>query len=302
MVVDQIRKGAVICILLICTWLSAAGHLETAGSFLGTETISDYNKAYLETSFDTSMKGFLILSGLKSGLAIIEGSEVGVGFNLELGDIVQSVYDYVDIAWKTALAGGTILLISQLVLQIVSLINHWCLAALFLLILAAYLLTMFSRNSGSIFLLVKHLTAFCAILTIALYLILPVSIRGASWLSGHITNPLIEEAHGGFSTMKNDLSPEALSRKFFDGAPQDDSLLSKLNVSKHYEDAKRHFSAMGSYLKLQAEQIAVWTIKLIAGYLFDCLIFPITFFLLVYLFTKVTLNYLLGMKLQLTHE
>jgi len=53
---------------------------------------------------------FLLVSTLKSSLAMIEGSDIGIGFRLEVGDIVQSTYDLVDFTWKMLLYG--ILLIS----------------------------------------------------------------------------------------------------------------------------------------------------------------------------------------------
>lgn len=294
---DTIRKSLIGATLLVLAYVSAGGHVETAFGKLGAGRISEYNDTYLKTSFDTSMKGFLILSGIKSGLAIIEGSEVGVGFNLELGDVVQSVYDYVDVAWRTALTGGTILLLSQLILQVVGLINHWCLGILFLLLFILYLLNLFSKAQSGLFLLIKNMTAFLIILTVALYCLLPVSIRGAAWLSSHITNPLIDEAHEGFSSVKKEMSPEALSDKFFsDDTPADGSWFSKLNINKHYETAKKQFAELGFYLKHQVENIAVWTIKLIAGYLFDCLIFPVTFFLLLYIFTKLTMTHIFEMR------
>lgn len=98
---------------------------------LGMQKVAAANEAYLKQSMDKAISGFLILSGIKTGLAVIEGSEVGIGFSLQIGDVVQSVYDYVDIAWKTALAGGTVILITRLVLQAVELIDQWSLGLTF---------------------------------------------------------------------------------------------------------------------------------------------------------------------------
>ena len=120
-------KSIAMLVLLLAAVFTATGHLDLLVNTCGGAVLSDSNRAYLDESFDRSMKGFLVLSAIKGGLAVLEGSEVGVGFNLEVGDIVQSVYDYVDVAWKTALAGGTILLLIQLILQTIQLFDHWCL-------------------------------------------------------------------------------------------------------------------------------------------------------------------------------
>lgn len=298
MVLTRIKQAVVVVVLLAGVILCAGGQLEKAVSAMGADSVAGYNEQYLADSFDTSLKGFLILSGIKSGLAIIEGSEIGVGFNLEIGDIVQSVYDYVDIAWKAALTGGTIILMTQLVLQIVSLMNHWCLSFLFALVLVLYLFHLFSKMESPVVRVLKNSIMFLSVFTIALYLILPVSIRGAAFLSAKITNPLIEEAQNGFLSVKNELSAEALSSKVFPVTEDSSgSWIDKLNLNAQYKKTKASLVKLGNYLSVQAEYIAVWTIKLIAGYLFDCLLFPILFFSLLYGFIKFTIYNLLGMKL-----
>ena len=120
-----IFKSIVILVLLSAALFTATGHMDTLINTCGGAVLSEANRTYLDESFDRSMKGFLVLSAIKSGLAVLEGSEVGVGFNLEVGDIVQSIYDYVDVAWKTALAGGTILLLIQLILLASLIVGSW---------------------------------------------------------------------------------------------------------------------------------------------------------------------------------
>jgi hypothetical protein len=50
-----------------------------------------------------------VLSDIKVGLAVVEGTEIGVRFCIEIDDAVQSVYDYIDVAWRTVLASAAIL-------------------------------------------------------------------------------------------------------------------------------------------------------------------------------------------------
>jgi hypothetical protein len=60
-----------------------------------------------ETRVDGSLERnsvtFLSLSGIKAVMASIEGSAVGVGFHLEVGDLIQPAYDYVDFVWHAFL-------------------------------------------------------------------------------------------------------------------------------------------------------------------------------------------------------
>lgn len=60
--------------------------------------------ARLDASLARNATSFAALSGLKGMLAVIEGSSVGVGFQLELGDLVQPAYDYLDLVWRAFLA------------------------------------------------------------------------------------------------------------------------------------------------------------------------------------------------------
>ena len=56
---------------------------------------------------------FLTLSLLKGTTDIIEGSTVNVsmivGMEIEIGDIVQPIYDMINILWKVSLASVIIL-------------------------------------------------------------------------------------------------------------------------------------------------------------------------------------------------
>jgi hypothetical protein len=53
---------------------------------------------------------------------------------------------------------------------------------------------------------------------------------------------------------------------------------------------------MGQWLNTITKDFATWTIKIIAGYLFDCIVFPLAFFIVVYLLTRTMLTYALGIS------
>ncbi len=295
-----IFKSIIALVLLCATFFAATGHLDVLIHKCGGSVITDTNKEYLEESFDRSMKGFLVLSAIKAGLAVLEGSEVGVGFNLEVGDIVQSIYDYVDVAWKTSLAGGTILLLIQLVLQTIELFDHWCLFSLLLTALLLFLLSWLLPKQKRLNRILKECLLFVSVLTVALYLILPVSIAGAAFLSKQITRPLVEEAQQGFESIQQDLTPAALNKRFFPESQKEDSLWSRLDFNAKLQNCKDAIMEMAEYLKRITEDFAIWTIKIIAGYLFDCIIFPLAFFIAVYILTKNLLAYLIGIRRDFT--
>ena len=65
-------------------------------------------------TLERQSKSFLLVSTLKSSLGMIEGSDVGIGFRLEVGDIVQSTYDLVDFTWKMLLYGILLITFSKI--------------------------------------------------------------------------------------------------------------------------------------------------------------------------------------------
>jgi len=65
-------------------------------------------------TLERQSKSFLLVSTLKSSLAMLEGSDIGVGFRFELGDIVQSTYDLVDFTWKILLYGILLITFSKI--------------------------------------------------------------------------------------------------------------------------------------------------------------------------------------------
>jgi hypothetical protein len=60
-------------------------------------------EARVAGSLERNSVTFLSLSGIKAVMASIEGSAVGVGFHLEVGDLIQPAYDYVDFVWHAFL-------------------------------------------------------------------------------------------------------------------------------------------------------------------------------------------------------
>jgi predicted PurR-regulated permease PerM len=213
-----------------------------------------------------------------------------------VGDIVQSIYDYVDVAWKTALAGGTILLLMQLILQTVQLFDHWCLFSLLLIALALFLLNWFFPGHKKLNRIFKECLLFISVLTMTLYIILPVSIAGAAFLSKQITRPLVEEARQGFESLQHDLAPQALNERFFPESEKEDSLWSRLDFNAKLNNCKAAIMEMAKYLEEITQEFAMWTIKIIAGYLFDCIVFPMAFFIAVYILAKNLLTYAIGIR------
>ncbi len=271
-----LKFAALIVLLLTTTVLAATGIVDQGLGWCGLNYLSRSNDDYLDGAFDSALAGFLVLSGIKSGLAIVEDSSVGVGVNIQLGDIVQPVYDYVDIAWKAAMAGAAIITVMKLALQGLTLIDHWALT----LLLACGAVWCLSKwllpERVGLSSVLKNANRFTAALCVGLYLLLPLTVAGAAFISRHITAPLLKDAQSELELLGDELSPESLYHRFFPEGKGDDELAS-FNLKGKIEKLGQGAKDLAAWLKLKTGHIAALTLKLIAAYLFDCILFPLFF-------------------------
>jgi hypothetical protein len=276
------RRLLIVILLLGGIVLTSLGLTDRLLGTCGLDRLTSKNEEYLESSLKRSLRTFAVLSTIKVGLAVVEGTEIGFGFGLEVGDVVQAAYDYVDIAWRTVLAGGVILLGTRILLETASLLDHWLLATA----LAALALMMVTQGVRSrrprTHRTLREIALFVTVLAAACYIILPLSIAGGAYLSSKITAPSIEAAESGISALTEELFP--------DDQTADGGLLSRWNQTKD------QLNDMAGYLKEKASELIVWILKLIAGYLFDCLVFPLALFVLLFWFTRVMAKSLFGVR------
>jgi hypothetical protein len=246
------------------------------------------NDDYLNASFNKALVGFGTLSVLKAGLDIIEGSEIGASFGvtvqLQVGDIVKPAYDYVDIAWRTLLTGCVALLSMRYLLKAATILDSYLLGAT-LMLLALFLMTRWWRQNWiSVKYILRDMLSVAIVVTLALYYILPLSVWGASRLSRAITQPAIEEAQNGFEQTKKSLFP--------DDQPSASGIVAKL---KQIQDRIEQIAA---YLKDKTKDMVIWAVKLITGYIFDCIVFPLALFTLLFWLTRSIIRYLFQKNFQ----
>ncbi len=228
------------------------------------------------------------MSGIKAGLAVIEGSTAGVSAGmsakLQVGDVVQSVYDYVDIAWRTLLTGCIAILAIQYLLEAVAVVDGYIFATTCLVFGLVLGLRWWARSWTRTRRIVKDMFSFFLIFLIAAYYILPVSVWSASRLSDIITRPSVEEAQKGFSQTRAILF-------------QDDTVQSEGFIA-NMRNIPERIGQIATYIKTRSSQMAVWTVKLITGYIFDCIVFPLLIFTLLLWLTRGALRYVLQKNFQ----
>ena len=113
------NKSKIIKILVLCgIVLSLFGLLSKAFEITVYDFLKKESQQYMQDSYNESKKLFVTLSVLKGTMAVIEGSTLNanavVGVDIELGDVVQPIYDMVNILWRTSLVSVVILKIETL--------------------------------------------------------------------------------------------------------------------------------------------------------------------------------------------
>ena len=151
---------------------------------------------------------FLLVSTLKSSLAVIEGSDIGIGFRLEVGDIVQSTYDLVDFTWKILLYGILLITFSKILFES-DLINIglYILAVGFLLNVSGLFIQRYKEKILSF-----GTGVIIAGMIVSFYIPVStlVSFRACEYFVGHIEkdmNHQMQEVLADWEKFKSELSP-----------------------------------------------------------------------------------------------
>ncbi|HPA04659.1 MAG TPA: hypothetical protein PLB67_09480 [Candidatus Hydrogenedentes bacterium] len=107
-----LRAGVLLLLGLACLVMT-----QQVQHLTGYDALNSSAAVSIDDALQKNAYVFLGVSSVKAGLAVLEGSSIGVGFDIEIGDLVQSVYDYVDYVWNVLLYGLTILAFYKMLLD-----------------------------------------------------------------------------------------------------------------------------------------------------------------------------------------
>ena len=264
-------KGILIALLVVLLGVFSSGKM------------SNENREYLESSAEKSGTTFLTLSAIKGAVAIFEGSTVGAEFgvtaDIQVGDAVQPIYDFVDLAWRLSLASVSMLL---LINAVVNTIQSW---GVFLLVLTGLIWggIFIARCCGKRPLenrgLFSKIARLSVVLSICIYIVLPMSVGVARYLSEKISAPMIVQGADDFEQLKVETSQEQIQLKYFDEVSSAGSVWNaKARIAK-VKDKLQEFS---EWCKTRTVTLIENGIRFCAGICFDCFIFPLSVGLSVY--------------------
>ncbi len=170
------------------------------------DSLTDQAEYLLDDALDRNMVTFVSVSGVKAVIAMVEGSSVGVGFDLELGDLVQPAYDYIDFIWKIFLFALVILSFYQLLMKTGLLGTGFALMGAGMLIWAVSVYVprrlVPLRRWGRFFVVLGLLVAY----------VVPISLVGTHYISAYYLDNVkaanarrIEEVKANFDSARTEL-------------------------------------------------------------------------------------------------
>ena len=171
------KRLITVSLLLVFIILSLTGLM----SSVQQELILPAAEDYVAESQEKALAAFVTISVVKGLVAVVEGSDV-VG--IEVGDIVQPLYDSIDITWKLITACLATLYALEVVLRMCGYLGSVFLTVLLILIGV----TQFYSND-----LLKKLAYFVGVLAFAFYLAIPVSLCFSGKISSSYSEGIQDE-------------------------------------------------------------------------------------------------------------
>ena len=295
--------AAIVAVLLVLSFIptSDGPAIEVLLSGAGFGKINAAAHERLEAQRDQALKGFLLLSALKVGLAVLRSSEVGLILNVRIGDLAVAVYDYVNFGWKVLLAAVAYYYMAGYLLQLASTVNIWFLWAALVSITAWLLILDLRPGSQRLRAALARAGTAASVLALLLYLGLPLSFIGAGWVSAHITGEPILEANRLYEDMGENM-PSLVDEKTAGGPTSNASEVGTASVTVPFpydgadpllaitqapdENGGRpgflaglvsgeKLKELRDYLKERSRALASAVLRQTAAYLFNIVLFPL---------------------------
>lgn len=177
---------ALAAVLVVCG-VACLAFTDQVAQYSGQIMLSAEAESLVDDSLAKNQQAFLILSGIKAGLALVEGSSVGVGFSLEVGDVVQPAFDYVHFFWQIFLVGFVIMGAYKILLETGMLELGLMLAGAGLIVAGMGAFRTTWRKS------LRRTARWCILFGVLVSFIVPAALVATHYLSDHYTSSLREK-------------------------------------------------------------------------------------------------------------
>lgn len=248
------------------------------GRTVGAQALNAHGLQLVDASIERTLVAFGTVSAVKATLAIVEGSAVGVGFHLEIGDLVQPAYDYVDFVWDIFLWANLVLMAYKILLETGILVIGFQIAGVGCGILALGLLP--ARRAPGVRRWGRRLLAYGLLFTV----VVPLSLMASDALGRRYTEPLKEQQHRRMEEVEREL--DEARRRFTDLRTQ----ISLFKPGDSLTSLKASMSRVAETMGGMARTGAVSFMYYVAIVLFELLVLPFATALMLWLAVKFILG------------
>jgi len=306
-VFSRVLLGGVV-LLLVLSFIPASGGtiLEVVIDKAGTGAVRDKAFEYLMEQREQALEGFLVLSALKVGLAILRSSEIGLILNVRIGDVAVAVYDYVDFAWKVLLAAVAYYYLAEFLLELAGTVDVWFVWIGLICSLLVIALAQFRKGPGKPGMFLSRTGAAAFVSALILYLGLPLAFVGAGWVSVHITGGTIKDANRVFAQLEDDMpgvlkgdadrpparseirTPSVTVPVPYDGTDPTQAVIDDKRVEEGLAQLmaglgpREKLVRLRDYLEERSRALASAVLHQTAAYLFNIVVFPLLSILALY--------------------
>ncbi len=235
---------------------------------------------YIKASYEESKKLFVTLSLLKGVADVIEGSTVNVsmilGMDIQVGDVIQPIYDIINAIWKVALASVVVLKLETIYFEIFKAKIGSFLIFLSLITILPY---MFFNNR--ITEILKQVSKYIILIFLFIYVMLPGGILLSSAISSYF-----ELEYKKPTIMKLDNSLDRLNRVKDDLFRLEQSK-SIFNIPGQIESAKNKIDNFGKEINNVSQDMIENTPVIIGIMLLSYIILPLIIIFLLYNLIKI---------------
>lgn len=249
--------------LLIFYWHSQAGLISFLDK-IGAQQLQVANQEFLRASESQSKEAFFLLTGIKTGLALIESSNAGISFfidvEVQVGKLAQALSDMVHYAWQGSFISLGMIRLIELIL---SLFNSLSVPILYIALpLLAIELFLQGLNRPSI--IRQNILSKLGWGFLVAYLLAPLAIYTGALCSKELTKESSEQVRIKLHKHAKELSFDEPATGLKEQSEQGVSRF--LDISKKLPETHESLSQSLSHHLILL--------------LFDLLIFPLFFFLI----------------------
>lgn len=272
---DFILKILIFTGILMCVF----GLMEIVFKNTVLNLFKSLTKPYLTSAYEESKKLFLTLSLLKGTADIIEGSTVSVsvilGMDIQVGDIIQPIYDIINILWKISLASVVVLKLETIYYEI---FKAKIANALIFISLMTYFPYTFIKNSTTEIL--KKISKYSLLVLLFIYVLLPSTILITSAVSNYFEKeykePAVAELNQSLDKLnkvKNELFVIEQSKSVF-------------NIPGQLEEVKQKVDNFGKEIVNVSHEMAENTPVIMGITVLSYLVMPLLIAIFLYKLTK----------------